>query len=1310
MSRQQRRAAQRFAPLAGGTLCATLLATTALAQPAPNAHPMGGQVAAGQASISQSATTTTINQASQRAVVNWQSFNVGANQTVQFVQPATTSTTLNRVLSPDPSQIAGHITANGQIVLQNQSGVVFAKGAQVDAASLVVSAPGITDQNFMAGKMVFDVPAKPDAQIVNNGRITVKQSGLAALVAPQVANNGVISAKMGHVVLAGAQAETVDLYGDGMVSINVTGQVTQAPVGPDGRPDTALVTNSGVIAASGGTVELTARAVDGIVQTLVTAGGRISAHSVGGQTGKVVVSGIGGSVIVAGDISATGRAPGTTGGAIKVNASNGVTVAAGAHINASGAAGGGTVAIGTTLARARGGPSVTSTHTAATATIAKGALVTANATQSGNGGTVVVLSSQSTSVSGEIDTRGGPLGGNGGHVEMSGQAGFGFDGTVDATARTTTGLAGTILIDPRDLYISSTNPVTLSEASGDTTLTSGTSASSPGSLPGSSTDAWVTPASINNLSGAVTLTATRDVDVLTSLNTTGSGITALTLEAGRNLMVYAGAPITTAGSLIMSAGNALIANAALTAGGSIALIAQHTTGTIPTGYSNAFTLNDPVTAGAGQTISFSVPAGYNFYSASAPNGTLEIGPSTAAAAANLGFGKGASDPFDESIVRIGTTSLPGALVAVNIQLGNSTYGPNINNYGSATLDLHATGTVSEYATSAIEAAALTGSVGTLNLPNAGNSIGTLGAFNATGDVTLATNGSLVVSQPLVAGGNIALTAEDSLIANAAITAGGNIALTDLFNSGSAPSGYQDGMTLNQPVTAGAGKTLSLAVAGGEQFNTLAAPQGTVEIGPSTSEAAANFSFGVDSTGTQVIANTVRIGTTSLPGALVANNITLGDANHSGLNNYGTATIDLHATGDVASYQDATSIQAGAITGSVGSLVLYDDYGNSIGSIGPLTATTTIELYNGGPLTVGGTLTGEFIYLVSIGSMTLSSNIVINPTCAGCDGYGYAFFYVLPDTGGNANFMQTGTTQVSQIGSGSSTVYALTDGMGNLVFNDLEAPNSLLYVYTSDGAISGKVNVGNLSLLSYDYYYYGYNGGSVNLTNTTVGGLTGAQAAAATTIYPSTISNYLVNGCVAGSSACSPVMNVGSTGTGTGTTNTGTLDTTSTGPTNTGSSTGTASTGPASTDTTGANSNSTVGSNTGAILAPSTPTVIPTIPPTPAPAVTPEELQAAAATATNIAVTTPVVTGVSSVVTQLSIGSIAPNDIGTGGTNTADTSTATTGPVGTGEQGQARTEQRGVPLVNPLGEMSRGPLRNRSADPDLVVPNVSERDY
>ena len=389
------------------------------AQPAPNARPTGGSVVVGAAAISQSATNTQINQSSQRAAIDWRSFDVGSQQSVTFSQPSASAVALNRVTGPDPSQIAGRIDANGQIILVNQSGVNFYKGAQVNAAGVMVSTANIHNDTFMAGKLVFDQPGNPNAKIDNQGNITIKEAGLAALVAPQVANSGTISARLGHVVLAGAKTATLDLYGDGLLSLDVTNQVTQAPVGADGKAVTALVTNTGVIIADGGTVQLTARAADGIVQNLVQAGGTIRAATIGDHAGTIALNGVGGSIVVEGQLSAPGKAPGTKGGAIEIAGDHDVTVASTATVSASGKAGGGVVAIGTTLARARGGSSVTPTLTAANTVIQPGAKVRANATDNGNGGRVVVQSNLSTSVGGAISARGGPDGGDGGFVETS---------------------------------------------------------------------------------------------------------------------------------------------------------------------------------------------------------------------------------------------------------------------------------------------------------------------------------------------------------------------------------------------------------------------------------------------------------------------------------------------------------------------------------------------------------------------------------------------------------------------------------------------------------------------------------------------------------------------------------------------------------------------------------------------------------------------------------------------------------------------------------------------------------------------------
>nr|MDA8249614.1 filamentous hemagglutinin N-terminal domain-containing protein [Rhodospirillales bacterium] len=573
----------RAALLTGTALLALPLA--AHAQPAPNARPVGGSVVAGSAAISQGATATTVTQSSQRAAINWQSFDVGAQQSVQFRQPSASAVALNRVTGPNPSQIAGRIDANGQVILINPDGVTFYRGAQVNAAGFVASAAGLTNQAFMAGGKAFDQPAHPGARIVNDGTITVKQAGLAALVAPRVANSGVITAQFGHVVLAGARTATLDLYGDGLVALDVTNQVTQTPSGA-----TALITNTGTILAQGGSVHLTARAADGIVQTLVDAGGRIAASARNAPGGTIVLDGIGGNITVSGRLIATG----TQGGRIEVLPSGTATVASTARLNASGKTGGGVVAVGTTLARASGGPAAAGAPRSAATLVQAGARIAADATRAGPGGHVTVLSNGTTDMNGRITARGGPQGGDGGVVELSGNV-LGFAGMVDVGAAA--GTPGTVLFDPATLVIGTTNSFG----------TGGATTSILAGLDPNTTDT-VSAASLSAItSGSIVLQAKTLLDVTSPVVFPATAAVNVTLQSGADLTVEKTAEVAggTASVITLQAGYDF-ANHTITSGQGI------------------LTLVGTATVSGGQ-VTLQAGNGINLGSANLVAGTLDIG-------------------------------------------------------------------------------------------------------------------------------------------------------------------------------------------------------------------------------------------------------------------------------------------------------------------------------------------------------------------------------------------------------------------------------------------------------------------------------------------------------------------------------------------------------------------------------------------------------------------------------------------------------------------------------------------------------------
>src|SRR5436309_8846680 len=124
----------------GAALVCSLLAGIPAA-----ANPLGGQVVGGQATVTSNAPNLlTIEQQTPRAAINWQSFNIAPGEATQFVQPSASAIALNRVQVGDPSVIAGRLTANGQLVLINPSGIVFTRGAQVNASGLVATPADIS--------------------------------------------------------------------------------------------------------------------------------------------------------------------------------------------------------------------------------------------------------------------------------------------------------------------------------------------------------------------------------------------------------------------------------------------------------------------------------------------------------------------------------------------------------------------------------------------------------------------------------------------------------------------------------------------------------------------------------------------------------------------------------------------------------------------------------------------------------------------------------------------------------------------------------------------------------------------------------------------------------------------------------------------------------------------------------------------------------------------------------------------------------------------------------------------------------------
>src|ERR1051326_501222 len=272
-------------------LLALSLATMAIA-PAL-AGPNGATVINGNATIQgQGTSSVTINQTSQNAIINFQTFNISTNESVKILMPNSNSTELDRVIGNlGPSLINGSLTSNGRVFLVNPDGILFGPGAQINVGSLLATTSDISNANFMAGRYNFNIPGNPSASIVNQGTITAQTGGFAALVAPGVRNTGTITAWLGRVGLVSANTFALALYGAHIIQLDVNDSIA-APVldVSPGKPLKSLVSNEGTLKASGGRVELSAAAAGQGVDSLVNKFGVIAGNSIGSRNGMIVLS------------------------------------------------------------------------------------------------------------------------------------------------------------------------------------------------------------------------------------------------------------------------------------------------------------------------------------------------------------------------------------------------------------------------------------------------------------------------------------------------------------------------------------------------------------------------------------------------------------------------------------------------------------------------------------------------------------------------------------------------------------------------------------------------------------------------------------------------------------------------------------------------------------------------------------------------------------------------------------------------------------------------------------------------------------
>jgi filamentous hemagglutinin family protein len=476
------------------------------AAPETNALPTGGRVSAGAATISStsgSAPVMTVNQSSQRAVVDWNKFDVGQNATVKFNQPNAQASTLNKIADANPSQVFGKIQSNGEVVLVNQAGVYFSPSASVDVGSVVATTHNISNDDYMAGKSNYDRNGST-GKVINEGKIQAALGGYVAMLAPEVRNSGIIIAKMGSVVLASGERITLNFDANKRVSTITTTPSTIA----------ALVENKSAVKAPGGLIILSAQAMNqlagGVIQqsgTLTASASEKTTAGLSKQGGRIILDG--------GD----------------------VTVAAGSKTIANGVNGGGSVEI----------------KASNNIIVETGAKIAANAKVAGDGGKIIIMSGKNTVVDGKLSAQGGTQYGNGGLIETSSKEvlQLGNNLSVNAGSRSSSGKSGTWLLDPFDLIINSFAAQIISNVLNSSNVrvevnNLGCTAFGACTSNGSGNLTLANGANIEKTSGnktSLTLVATGNIDIFGNILSQAGASLDVFMEAGSQIHLDANAQI-----------------------------------------------------------------------------------------------------------------------------------------------------------------------------------------------------------------------------------------------------------------------------------------------------------------------------------------------------------------------------------------------------------------------------------------------------------------------------------------------------------------------------------------------------------------------------------------------------------------------------------------------------------------------------------------------------------------------------------------------------------------------------------------------
>jgi filamentous hemagglutinin family protein len=262
---------------------------TGTSAPDTTALPVVQNYNSDEVSLTQSGNKLTVNQKDSKVVIDWESFDIGADAWTYFNQQGNTDwVALNRIYDQNPSLIYGQLTADGKIYLINQNGILFGPNSQVNVYALAASSLDIAEaelekefEDLVQSEIDLSSPQfsgdDDRGAVSNHGTIETESGGYIYLVAPEVENSGSLDAPTGQVVMAaGTDVEITILDNDDRVFPYVY-------VNDTGEKGTVHNLEDGSITADAGVAGMYGRIVnqDGYIRSITTVNnnGRIELHA-----------------------------------------------------------------------------------------------------------------------------------------------------------------------------------------------------------------------------------------------------------------------------------------------------------------------------------------------------------------------------------------------------------------------------------------------------------------------------------------------------------------------------------------------------------------------------------------------------------------------------------------------------------------------------------------------------------------------------------------------------------------------------------------------------------------------------------------------------------------------------------------------------------------------------------------------------------------------------------------------------------------------------------------------------------------------